>query len=508
MLTNHNRRLFALGLSLLASVCWAAAPEPVEQGGQTPSSTPAPADDSSEQFLLLTNGRLIRGIVTQEGSDYLVRQPIGVIPFPKKRADGVFATPQAAYKFKVDQLPEQDSDEHMKLALWCLSWKLKAEARDELAKVLVLNPKHPQAKAMLASIQQAEMTALQRRRDSQVKQTAADQPAEDRPGALDSAVILGAQRVRMIAANPVIFDLPVPTAIMRANEFYRFVHPVLQDRCVKCHDGQYQGSFQLVPIKTKVDRTPDALRANLDATLRLIDQKNPSKSELLTSTLRAHGHGAHPRPIFPGSNDRIYQILAAWANNLRSSRPGSKDAPATEPHDGVPAPPDEPFAADRERIQREPTAQPVAAQQAIPTQSPNPMAAETHETGVIPPPLRYRGNLDLGTRPVDPDPKEIEFPIPPSLNGFKTTTPARKDAAKTPPKGSPPVSPRPAGLARTTPAAGPTATKTAPKSAADVAKARVPHDPDDESDTPKKPAKPVKIDQKYLEMMLQRNIGR
>ena len=94
----------------------------------------------------------------------------------------------------------------------------------------------------------------------------------------------------------------------------RRVHPIrpspLQAYCAKCHDGAVQGQFQLVPIKSRADRTPDALRANLDATLRLIDPENPSHSVLLSSTLRPHGSGAKPRPIFSGSNDRAYKVLA------------------------------------------------------------------------------------------------------------------------------------------------------------------------------------------------------
>ena len=119
---------------------------------------------------------------------------------------------------------------------------------------------------------------------------------------------------------PVIFDLPTPLAIKRTQEFISFVNPLLQAYCVKCHDGNYDGEFQLVPTKNRADRTQDALRVNLDATLRLIDPGKPAKSELLTATLRPHGNGPRTRPIFPGSNDKAYQILSAWAQSLRSPK--------------------------------------------------------------------------------------------------------------------------------------------------------------------------------------------
>ena len=77
----------------------------------------------------------------------------------------------------------------------------------------------------------------------------AEATAEDRPEALDPAVLRNAQRGLGVKDLPVIFDLPLPLAIKRTEEFNRFVHPLLQRHCAKCHDGQYQGKFQLVPIK-------------------------------------------------------------------------------------------------------------------------------------------------------------------------------------------------------------------------------------------------------------------
>ena len=143
---------------------------------------------------------------------------------------------------------------------------------------------------------------------------------DGRPEALDSAVLRNAQRGLGIDDMPVIFDLPMPLAIKRTEEFTRWVHPVLQVYCAKCHDAQHPGDFQLVPVKSRSDRSSNALRANLDATLRLVDPKNLSHSVLLSSTLRPHGNGAKPRPIFPGSNDKAYRVLAQWVNHLSAPK--------------------------------------------------------------------------------------------------------------------------------------------------------------------------------------------
>ena len=149
---------------------------------------------------------------------------------------------------------------------------------------------------------------------------------------------------------PVIFDLPVPLAIKRAEEFARYISPLLQENCAKCHNGEYNGEFQLVSTKTRADRTPEAFRANLDATLRLVNPKNPSRSELLSSTLRPHGLGPRKRPIFPGSNDPTYSIIAAWVHNLCPPKLGDEANRAERGPvrtDRV-----ETFAADRDQIGR------------------------------------------------------------------------------------------------------------------------------------------------------------
>src|SRR5207244_4764077 len=118
-------------------------------------------------------------------------------------------------------------------------------------------------------------------------------------------------------------------------------HPILQRYCANCHNEKYPGNFQLVRVRSKGEGTADALRANLDGVLRLINPENPAKSELLSSALVPHGGGPNPRPIFRGSNDPAYQLLAAWVNSLRIKT-------ATDTTSEFPSPSgNEPFAASR-----------------------------------------------------------------------------------------------------------------------------------------------------------------
>ena len=321
-----NRIAVGLSLSVVCASTWiaargqTAAPQPLAVERRTTKQ----ARETRERYVLLTDGKLIPGIVTETESECRIEQRVGTMHFPKKRVEGSFDSVREAYEYRLSQLPEGDSEERMKLAHWCLHLKLTDEAGELLKSVVVLNPKNEQAKAMLASIEQAAARLARRERDPAVRQ--AEATADDRPESLDSAALRNARRGLGVNDLPVIFDLPLPLAIKRTQEFNRFIHPLLQQRCAKCHDGQYPGKFQLVPVRGRADRTSDALRANLDATLRLIDPMNPSRSVLLSSTLRPHGPGAKPRPIFLGSNDPAYKILAEWAVHLAPLKQGDEAA--------------------------------------------------------------------------------------------------------------------------------------------------------------------------------------
>ncbi len=494
-MSTFHRILVTFGLSVVCSSGWASArgqavaDEPSPPGSSPPAA--AAAQQPRERYLLLTSGQLIRGIITDSGPEVLIEQKVGIMHFPKKRVEGTFDSIRGAYLYKLDQLPDRDSDERMKLALWCLNLKLTKEARELLTNVIEHNPTHPQAKAMLVSIEQAASRLAQRERDPEVRQTKAEEMADTRPENLDATILRKAQRALGIRDLPVIFDLPLPLAIRRTEEFTRYVHPLLQMYCARCHDGAYPGEFQLVPVKSRRDRTPDALRANLDATLRLVDPKNPALSVLLSSTLRPHGGGTKPRPIFPGSNDQAYKVLAEWAGHLTAPKKGDESA-RVEPS-GRRGEDEEVFAVDRNRSSSARLDKSMKSQSTIPS----PRAY---------PPPRTNG----AAASQEPD----EFPIPFAVSGVRPNLgPPRKltDApAKQPGTTASPKTTAKSGAAAARAGANDPAKPIAPSDDSD--------DPDDlpeptkvkgESAAAKKAAKPLAIDPKLLERALQnRNTNR
>ena len=225
-------------------------------------------------------------------------------------------------------------------------------------------------------------------------------------------MLRNAQRGLGVKDIPVIFDLPLPLAIKRTEEFSRYVHPLLQAYCAKCHDGHYDGEFQLVPIKSRADRTSDALRANLDATLRLIDPKNPSHSVLLSSTLRPHGTRHQAAADFPGLERQSLQGAGPMGQSPVGSQ-GQVTRPLVRAG-ARPAENDEVFAVDRNR------SAPLDRRK---------MPAPTPEHALEAGDSRARTAAVISQDPSDPQ----EFPIPFAVSGVKPKLPPPKTAAPGPP---------------------------------------------------------------------------
>lgn len=450
--------LTALGL-LGDSASHAASPgdEPAPTG--QPS---APASSSSPTVLLLSNGRILEGAITEEGDKYLVRQRGGVIPKSKSIVEGAFPSMNALYKYKCSQVDDRDPDEHLKLARWCMSQNMPAEARVELEAVAKLSPNAPEITAMLASVEQAQARESARPRlDPSLMQTKAEitertVPADDsRPAEIDVTVLNKARKALGVSSLPVVFELPPALAVKRADEFARYVNPLLMASCVKCHNERRQLTFQLIEVKNRHALTGDILRANLDATLQLINKDDPSRSDLLSVVLVPHGNGPNKRPIFTGSNDPRFKVLAKWVNSLTP-----KLAP---PSDGIVqtrlgATPKSDPTSSAFASERVPGANPVVL-------GPNPVPLSTsREKRVIHesvPNARYLPG-GPGTVLEQSPPSPDEFPVPFSQGG----------ARPTPYSGLPPL-------------------------------------PNDKSATSKKPKKPIPIDPALLEKaLMNRNGGR
>jgi hypothetical protein len=144
----------------------------------------------------------------------------------------------------------------------------------------------------------------------------------------------------------------------------------------------------------------------------LINRDNPPDSRLLTTLLRPHGEGRNKRPIFPGSNNRAYQILATWVNSVCPAPEGN---PAARPAGDRPAGDSgEVFAADRLPAGVQPRDRGPARQ--VPANPRVVAAPVSSNQGRSDPSYRYvTGQGMVSEQLLGADPRE--FPLPYMLGG-------------------------------------------------------------------------------------------
>ncbi len=303
-----------------------------------------------------------------------------------------------------------------------------------------------------------------------------------------------------------IFDLPPTVAARRADDFAIRVHPIIQRACARCHNENYSGTFQLVQVKNRKEWTPNVARANLDATLTLIDPDNLPRSELLSRALVPHG--SIRRPLFHGANDPDYRRIAAWVQSLRlrTNGPPGASANASEPMEtgrfsrpgtdparfSGPSDAESPeFASDRARpVGSMAAANAPAAMGALPSTPPydgRPLPPETPNPRIPLPPGQIIPGSGAGTQPYAPP--GTEFPVPYMMGG------PRPKLEASAPAGAPAAAALPP-LPQTDPAGS--VTTPSPASVPDATAA---------SDVKKPPKKPIKIDPALLERALMNRNG-
>lgn len=429
-------RTFTAGLTGLGLAWFAmhAVADAAQDAAQAAPSA-APSAPPAARVLLMSNGRVVEGTVLETDEGYTVGTPFGEMPFRRRDVVRTFASIAEVYEYKKAETPERDPDEHMKLAQWCISHSLYAQALEQVDQVLVLSPDLAQAKSMKFMLR-SKAAGGPAMRDEAVGRTSLSNPAADVPATISPNVLreLRDQYRRSPDSDglPVIFDLPRPLAVRRYREFAAFVHPALQNNCAKCHNEQSNSRFHLVEARTRRDMENDlVIRANLDAVLPLIDPANPASSRLLSSAIMPHP--PNNRPVLAGPNSSIYRQLSTWVLSLHSATaaarpPAAPAAPSAAPSPtlatAAPVAPGGGFAADR--LAGSPAVAPAAAPPPDPVASPAPtttvepphtMLLPTGETAAIEP--TPAGQLLPGSQTAEPQavPPPSEFPTSPLLGG-------------------------------------------------------------------------------------------
>ncbi len=483
-----------------------AQAQDIEPAAREASARPmeTPRNDSV-RYILMTDGRILVGEVSEDKEGgYSIRQKLGTIRVSHDDVEETFPSLRAIYEHKREHLPPRDIQERMRLYRWCMSYQLLDQAREQLQAVLALSPEHEEAKANLGLLE-IRIARMNSRVDDQLVRTSATKVTTEGPREMDPAFLNRALREMATRNSPVIFDLPEPQAVKRGQEFNQHIHPLLQMYCAGCHNERTPNGFPLVSATGRASRDPSLLRANLDTTLKLVDQTNLMQSPLLVNSLLPHK--PNNRPIFPGPNHPAYRIFANWVSQLQPKAGSNVRADRFDPRD--------PYANAPQEVSQSGVGQPMS----FPERSaPTGFAVE----GRLRPAVDDQPNLPIEANPEAMSTKSQRGRLP-GL-GFESAEPAMpgrflpgtyNGAAPEPPKDTKYPLPLPAGASPEELLKALQAEEAA-RDAKQTAKGEKPAEPADEPEPPKaretgsgdKSKKPVKIDQNLLDrIIMQRRSG-
>jgi len=281
---------------------------------------PAVASPPSEGVLLLRNGSLLQGDITQTGEGFDVVVESGRIHVKSEDVEFHCRTLEEGYRQKRALIRPGDLRAQLDLAQWCQRYGLLERAAEELARARALDPNHP----LIPLIERRIKMSLCRPEPTDAQSARPDghpaEPKADRVDPCPSSEELD-QSVR---------ELP-PGAV---EEFTRTIQPILVNRCsaAGCHGPGSDHAFRLLRLPSGRPASRRLTQRNLHGTLAWIDQEKPGHSKLLTVPVQPHGSAP---TIFPDHQRDQYQRLVDWVYQV-AGQGGSVSRVATKPKQELP----------------------------------------------------------------------------------------------------------------------------------------------------------------------------
>ena len=298
-------------------------PPPAPLAPPTPLVTPAAPGIGS--VVLLLDGKLVEGTVTQTADKVIVRRGSIDQPFAKDQVQFIGKTKDECYKFLLGKLKADDVPGRFKLARWCMYNGLREQALGEAKEVVKLQPNHTLA---------AEMVRASRNRCGSSTPTA----PRSRCAGSTKGWWPGVAEGRGGGTG----DRGRGRDGVRPR-----VQPVLVNLCADCHAKPgYAGAFKMA-CGSAQDVDPAIAQHNMKAALLQIKKDDPGASPLLTKALAAHG--GMKQAAFAGRGVPAFRVLEAWvflAANSNATPPPA--APLVPPPPEIkPAAPALPAASGR-----------------------------------------------------------------------------------------------------------------------------------------------------------------
>jgi hypothetical protein len=289
--------------------------------------------NSSDQLLVLRNGEVLSGRISQQGDRYLVTGEGSEVRFAARDVDFVCQSPDEAYATLRRRIVAGRIEDHLNLAEWCIRNQLLGYAAGEVAAAMKIDPKNPRVVRLDRRLQQSMQPT-----EDQTQNSASDLSAiaNDRGAVQPTSPDELERLVHSLSANSV-------------ETYTKRIQPMLMHSCATagCH-GPSPGSAYVL-ARPAVDRSlPQRLtQRNLFNTLEWIDRDNPTESKLLAAARQSHGATAANSGTTAGNAGSAvldpvkYQELQAWvcqtaqglnANSTPAANGFSTSGPGMNPY--------------------------------------------------------------------------------------------------------------------------------------------------------------------------------
>jgi hypothetical protein len=236
--------------------------------------------------LLLTNGQVLRGKVTQAGDHYYVALEHGEIRLRAAEVELFCHDLDEGYQRRRAAIMAGDVPAHLDLADWCIRLELFDSAAHELTTAIECDPTHPRIPLLERRMELARIQASEKSTRS--------------PATVEA--VTNEDLDRMVRGMP-------PGAV---ECFTQTIQPLLLNHCstAGCH-GPGAGT-RLVLRRNSLGRTPSRrlTQRNLHAAIRAVNSGDPAMSPLLVNAIREHGDTK--TPVFTSREVLQYKQLVSW----------------------------------------------------------------------------------------------------------------------------------------------------------------------------------------------------
>jgi hypothetical protein len=247
-----------------------------------------PAANARKSLLLLRNGNVLEGEVTQAGDYYVVLLGMSEVRLPAADVEAQVASLDEAYELKKFGLFGRGADPHLNLAQWCLQHGLTARCGEQLALAAQVEPENPK----IAQIERRLAQAMEAK--PQVTPKSARSPSS--------------VTVRSDDLEKTIRGLPKASV----ERFAAVVQPLLVNRCGanQCHGANSKAEYHVHRPVAGQAASQRFTQRNLYAALQYIDKSNPDESPLLV--LPQKQHGSSLVAVFDKQTQKQLDELKAW----------------------------------------------------------------------------------------------------------------------------------------------------------------------------------------------------